>query len=68
MNLKTNYADDVIINNYYINKDIKRGPVEYFSIYSTGLVIFLHQTPTEIQIHSNMEFQLNDDGEFILIS
>lgn len=68
MDLVTGYEpSEVTINNYYINKDEKNGLIESFSIYSSGLVIFFRQTSNEINIYSNKEFQLEDDGKFHLI-
>lgn len=67
MTMFTGYGDDVEIQNFYINKDAKKGPLEHFSIYSTGLVIFLRQGADNIDLYSNKEFRLEDDGAFHLV-
>lgn len=67
MDMKTGYDDTVRIHNYHINKDAKKGPLEHFSIYSTGLVIFVRQYADKIYIYSNKEFRLEDDGIFYLV-
>lgn len=67
MTMFTGYGNDVKIQNFYINNDAKKGPLERFSIYSTGLVIFSRQTADSIDLYSNKEFRLEDDGVFYLV-
>lgn len=65
MNMKTPNQGE--ISNFYINKDIEKGPLEFFSIYEKGLVIFARQTAEKIEIYSNAEFDIGDDGVFVLV-
>lgn len=67
LTLSTGHTEQDLVKNYYLNRDIKNGPVEYFSIYPDGLVIFFRQTLELIEIYSNKEFDLGDDGIFYLI-
>lgn len=67
LTMKTNYTEDVTAKNFYINDEIEKGPIEFFSIYSTGLVVFFRQSVDLIEIFSNKEFNLTDDGTFILV-
>lgn len=68
MTLRTGHTEQDLIKNYYLNKDIENGPVELFSIYPDGLVIFLRQRADLVEFYSNKEFELHDDGNFVLVS
>lgn len=68
LTFKTPHDGEVEIHNYYINKDITKGPLEHFSIYSSGLVIYVKQTADNFDLYSNKEFELKDDGHFHLVS
>lgn len=66
LTLSTGHTEQDLIKNYYLNRDIENGPIEYFSIYPDGLVIFFRQIPQLIEVYSNKEFDLRDDGKFYL--
>ena len=64
----TNHTENDLIKAYYLNKDSNKGPLEFFAIYPDGLVIFTRTQPLLIELYSNKEFEINDDGNFVLIS
>lgn len=66
LNIITNYDDSVLIKNYYVSNtdEVK----EWFSVYSTGLVIYTKQLAGEVTTKSNMKFEMNDNQEFVLVS
>lgn len=67
MTMVTGHSDTDEIKNYYINDDINRAPEEYFSIYPDGLIVFFKRTKELIEVYSNKEFDLHDDGIFYLV-
>lgn len=68
MTFKTGYDNSVKVKDYIINDDIKRGPIERFEVFSTGLVMFHRDTASLGETYSNMSFELHDDGIFYLVS
>ncbi|MCI1700027.1 hypothetical protein [Liquorilactobacillus nagelii] len=66
LNLKTGYSNDVNFTSYIIKKTDDE--VEFFSLYETGLAIWAHNTSSKVEIKSNKEFRLEDDGTFWLVS
>ena len=67
MKMKLPGQENAKIKNYYINKDIKNGPIEYFTVYDSGIVLFMRQTNKLIEFYTNREFNLMDDGFFYLV-
>lgn len=51
---------------YILEKD--KNHIEMLSIYDGGLILHVKQTSSEISCKTNKEFQLQDDGRFLLVS
>lgn len=67
MNLKLGdpYLDSHPKSYYVHNSDEL---TEYFTVYPDGLVFFFHKTTTQIDVYTNREFELKDNGDFVLVS
>lgn len=53
---------------YTITDDKTKGLIEKFTIYPDGLAIFSRQTASRITEYTNGNFELDDDGNFKLVS
>ena len=68
LNFSTNYSEDVKLTQYVITNDQENGIIDTVNVYSTGLVMYQHQTPDTTITKSNKEFVMNESGTFVLVS
>ena len=67
MKLTMNYPESTNVHSYIINEDKINGLNEILSVYDTGLVTYTKNSSTLVELRTNKEFLMQDDGSFKIV-